>query len=97
MLPGSKLEKPLLAGIDLPTIEVFCSLAFWRCAATLSRFVACFLGCPGFFGGCSIRPISSIELYTGLGTQPPTATFYSSKFSRIPLAYAKRWFLNSNH
>ena len=31
---------------------------------------------------------NTIELYSGLGTQPLTATFYSSKFSPIPLAYA---------
>jgi hypothetical protein len=31
---------------------------------------------------------NSIKLYTDLGTQPLTATFYSSKFSPIPLAYA---------
>jgi hypothetical protein len=30
---------------------------------------------------------NTIELYSGLGTQPLTATFYSSKFSPIPLAY----------
>ena len=30
---------------------------------------------------------NSIKLYTDLGTQPLTATFYSSKFSPIPLAY----------
>jgi hypothetical protein len=31
---------------------------------------------------------NSISLYTNIGTQPLTATFYSSKFSPIPLAYA---------
>jgi hypothetical protein len=31
---------------------------------------------------------NSIKLYTDLGTQPLTATFYSSKFSLMPLAYA---------
>ena len=31
---------------------------------------------------------NTIELYSGLGTQPLTATFYSSIFSPIPLAYA---------
>ena len=31
---------------------------------------------------------NTIELYSGLGTQPLTATFYSSKFSPNPLAYA---------
>jgi hypothetical protein len=30
---------------------------------------------------------NSIRLYTGFGTQPLTATLYSSKFSAIPLAY----------
>jgi hypothetical protein len=31
---------------------------------------------------------NTIELYSGLGTQPLTATLYSSMFSPIPLAYA---------
>jgi hypothetical protein len=31
---------------------------------------------------------TGIKFYTHLGTQPPTATFYSSKFSPIPFAYA---------
>ena len=30
---------------------------------------------------------NSIKLYSGLGTQPLTATFYSSIFSPMPLAY----------
>jgi hypothetical protein len=33
------------------------------------------------------RAENSIKLYTDLGTQPLTATFYSSKFSPMPLAY----------